>query len=87
MEDESANDLRTELAELEAREAQLSAMRGRLHDQIDRGFASEATRAHEREISDERRQLHRQIDSLRGLLGVQVEPRREALGFAERREL
>jgi len=64
--DESAlDDLRNELAELEAAEAQLSAQRRRLHQQIDFGFSTAETRAREREVSDERRRLHHRIDSLR----------------------
>lgn len=59
------DDLRAELAQLEAHEALLSAKRRQLHQQIDYGYGSDATRAHEREISDERRQLHRRIDALR----------------------
>lgn len=64
------DDLRKELASLEATEARISAERRRLHEQIDFGYASEATRAREREVSDERRELHRRIDELRELLGV-----------------
>lgn len=67
--DETAlDDLRKELATLEAEEAKVSAERRRLHHQIDYGFANEATHAREREVSDERRQLHQRIDSLRELL-------------------
>jgi hypothetical protein len=70
--DEAERDaLREELALLEDAEARLSAERRRLHDQIDHGFASATTLAHEREVSDERRELHRRIDALREVLGVQ----------------
>jgi hypothetical protein len=62
------DDLRQELASLEAAETTLSAERRRMHNQIDYGYATEATRAREREVSAERRQLHRRIDSLRELL-------------------
>jgi hypothetical protein len=56
---------------LEEVEARLSAERRRLHDQIDYGFATATTRAREREVSHERRELHRRIDALREVLGVQ----------------
>lgn len=58
-------DLRTELARLEAEEARLSAMRGHLQHQIDFGFETASTRGREREVSDERRELHARIDELR----------------------
>jgi hypothetical protein len=48
----------------------VSAERRRLHQQIDFGYATETTRAREREVSDERHELHRRIDELRGLLGL-----------------
>ena len=70
MDEGSLDDLRKELASLEATEARISAERRRLHEQIDFGYASEATRAREREVSDERRELHRRIDELRELLGI-----------------
>ena len=70
MEDANLDDLREELARLEAEETLLSGQRRRLFDQIDHGFASDATRAREREVSAERRQLHQRIDSLRSLLGL-----------------
>jgi hypothetical protein len=65
----SLADLRAELARLEGEEAKLSALRDRLQDRIDLGFESETTRSREREISDERRELHRRIDSIRARLG------------------
>jgi uncharacterized protein YlxW (UPF0749 family) len=63
-------DLRAELTQLEAQEAMLSAQRRHLHNQIDYGYATDATRGREREVSDERRQLHRRIDELRELLAA-----------------
>jgi len=63
-------DPRTELARLEAEEARVSAQRRHLHHQIDFGYASDETRAREREISDGRLALHRRIDELRELLGM-----------------
>jgi uncharacterized protein YlxW (UPF0749 family) len=62
--------LRRELALLEAEEARLSAQRRMLHHQIDFGYATDTTRVREREVSDERRHLHRRIDSLRELAGT-----------------
>jgi chromosome segregation ATPase len=69
MSEANFDDLRTELSRLEAEEAKLSAIRERLQHQIDFGYASETTRAHEREVSDERQELHRRIDSIRARLG------------------
>jgi hypothetical protein len=65
------DDLRTELAALEAAETRISAERRRLHERIDLGFSTAETLAREREVSDERRQLHRRIDLLRELLQAQ----------------
>jgi len=62
--------LREELATLEEAESLVSAERRRLHHQIDSGFATESTRARERQVSAERRQMHQRIDALRELLGV-----------------
>lgn len=67
-------ELRKELKALEAAEALASAKRNRLHQQIDFGFANEDARAREREVSDERRQLHERIDAIRELLGMQAGP-------------
>ena len=67
----SLDELREELATLEATEKQISAERRRLHHQIDYGFSNAATLAREREVSDERRRLHRRIDALRELLPEQ----------------
>ena len=68
MEEANLREVREELARLEAEEARLSAARDRLHKQIDLGFETQTTRAREREVSDERRQLHQRIASLRELL-------------------
>jgi len=68
MENASIEDLRGELAVLEAKAARLSAMRSHLHQQIDFGFESSTSREREREISDERNELHERIDSLKELL-------------------
>ena len=74
MDQTSLDELREELATLEATEKQISAERRRLHDKIDYGFADESTLAREREVSAERRQLHRRIDALRDLLGAEGSP-------------
>ncbi len=68
MENASIDDLRGELAVLEAKAARLSAMRGHLHHQIDFGFETSTSREREREVSDERNELHQRINSLRELL-------------------
>jgi len=68
MAEPTLDDLRGELALLEAEEARLSATRQRLQDQIDFGFESGMTRDREREVSDERQEVHRRIDELRELL-------------------
>jgi hypothetical protein len=68
METRSSEDLRSELAGLEERAAQLSQMRSHLHHQIDFGFETSTTREREREVSDERLELHQRIDALRQLL-------------------
>ena len=63
-------DLRAELAELELEAARLSATRSRLHNQIDFGFETTTTRERERQVSDERQELHRRIDQLRDKLAT-----------------
>ncbi len=60
--------LRHELAGLETEEARLSAVRRHLQHQIDFGFESATTRDREREVSDERQEIHRRIESVRELL-------------------
>jgi hypothetical protein len=70
MEDASLDDLRHELALLEAEEARLTAERHRLHGQIDFGFETHTTRARERRISDQRRRVHNRIDALRELVAT-----------------
>jgi hypothetical protein len=74
VETENTDEVRTELARLEAEEALVSAQRRHLHHQIDFGYASDETRAREREISDRRHELHRRIDELRELLGLRPGP-------------
>ena len=65
MEDVTIDDLRGELAALEAKAARLSQMRSHLQHQIDFGFETSTTREREREISDERNEVHQRIDSLK----------------------
>ena len=64
----SIEELRKEVAELEEQAARLSTMRAHLHHQIDFGFETATTRAREREVSDERNELHERIHTLRKLL-------------------
>jgi predicted nucleic acid-binding Zn-ribbon protein len=64
----SIDDLRGELAALEAEAVRLSQMRSHLHHQIDFGFETSTTRKREREVSDERQAIHQQIDSLKETL-------------------
>jgi regulator of replication initiation timing len=71
MENPSIDELRGELAVLEAEAARLSLMRRHLHHRIDFGFETASTREREREVSAERRELHERIDSLRELLRTQ----------------
>jgi regulator of replication initiation timing len=71
MTETSLDELRKELARLETEESRLSAERHRVQDRIDLGFATDHTRARERELSDGRRQLHQRIDELRELLRAQ----------------
>jgi hypothetical protein len=70
--------LAEELSALEAEEAQVSAERRRLQQQIDNGFATEASRTREREASLRRRELHLQIDAIRLRLGLPAGPRPRA---------
>ena len=68
MENPSTDELQGELAALEAKAARLSQMRSHLQHQIDFGFESSTTREREREVSDERSELHQQIDSIKATL-------------------
>ena len=65
MDESNLAEVSSELARLEAEEARLSAKRGHLQHQIDFGFETTSTREREREVSDERQELHRRIDALR----------------------
>lgn len=68
MENLSIDELRVEIAKLEAQALRLSAMRSHLHHQIDFGFETATTREREREVSDERNEIHERIDSLKAKL-------------------
>ena len=68
MDNLSLDDLRGELAVLEARAARLSQMRDHLHHQIDFGFESASTSERELEVSAARRELHQRIDLVRKIL-------------------
>lgn len=70
VDDVNVNGLRSELALLRAQEERLSSERGRLHDQIDLGFDKDTTRERERDVSDQRRQLHARIRTVEGQLRV-----------------
>ncbi|HET7353345.1 MAG TPA: hypothetical protein VFJ11_04775 [Gaiellaceae bacterium] len=70
MDESSLNDLRKELAVLEAEEERLSAERDRLHHQMDFGFESGTTREREQEVSVARRDLHQRIDLVRKILNA-----------------
>jgi hypothetical protein len=61
----SLEDLFAELSQMEAAEVLLSGERNRLQDKIDFGFGTEATREREREVSDQRRELHQRIAAVR----------------------
>lgn len=70
MDESSLNDLRKELAVLEAEEERLSAERDRLHHQMDFGFESGTTREREQKVSVARRDLHQRIDLVRKILNA-----------------
>jgi hypothetical protein len=52
------------LAQLEARELEVSRLRRKLHERL-ASFPNESTMERERELSKERRELHVEIDALR----------------------
>lgn len=58
----------SELSTLQRDEVHLSALRRRLHEQIDRGFPNDIVLAREKQVSADRRELHRRIDALRAVL-------------------
>jgi hypothetical protein len=60
--------LRAELEKLEAEEREISAIRRKMHERIDRGFPTDLLIQQERKLSGERRALHIRIDTLRAQL-------------------
>jgi chromosome segregation ATPase len=72
MDEADLDALREELARLEAAEARASAERRRVQQQIDFGYSdSESLRVRERGVSATRREVHRRIDALQDLLGIE----------------
>jgi uncharacterized protein YeeX (DUF496 family) len=61
---DGVSELEAALDELDAEERQISAIRRRLHDKIER-FPSDDLFAQERELSRQRRELHARISDLR----------------------
>ena len=59
---------RVELEKLEAEEHEISAIRRKMHERIDRGFPTELLIQQEQKLSKERRELHHRIDVLRAEL-------------------
>ncbi len=64
MSEEGQTEFEAALEELDAEERQISAIRRKLHDKIER-FPTEDLIAQEREISRQRRDLHARISELR----------------------
>jgi uncharacterized protein YlxW (UPF0749 family) len=61
-------ELRARLADLREEERAVSAQRVKLHERI-ASFANAVAEEQERELSNKRRELHAEIDRIRGLLG------------------
>jgi hypothetical protein len=61
-------ELRVKLAQLRAEERDVSAQRVKLHERL-ASFSNPVAKEQERELSDKRRELHAEIDRIRGLLG------------------
>ena len=61
------DELVLELEQLEHREREISALRSKIFDRL-ASFPNEITQQKEREVSAERRTLHRRIDELRAQL-------------------
>ena len=61
-------ELRARLAELQAEERDVSAQRVKLHERLS-SFSNVVAEEQERELSNKRRELHAEIDRIRGLLG------------------
>jgi len=56
---------RAELERLEVEEHEISAIRRKMHERIDRGFPTELLIQQEQKLSKERRELHLRSDGLR----------------------
>ena len=61
-------ELRARLVELQDEEAAVSAQRTKLHERL-ASFSNAVAEEKERELSVKRRELHAEIDRIRGLLG------------------
>ena len=61
-------ELRAKLVELQDEERDVSAQRVRLHERL-ASFSNAVAEEQERQLSEKRRQLHAEIDRIRGLLG------------------
>jgi hypothetical protein len=61
------DELMLELEQLEHREREISALRSKIFDRL-ASFPNEITQGKEREVSAERRAIHRRIDELRAQL-------------------
>ena len=59
---------RAELDQLETEEREISSIRRKMHDRIDRGFPTDLLIQQEQKLSNERRALHLRIDTLRAEL-------------------
>ena len=67
---EGVEAMRTELATLETEEREISAIRRKMHERIDRGFPTDLLIQQEQKLSAERRALHGRIDALRARLAL-----------------
>lgn len=61
-------ELRAKLAQLEEEERDVSAQRVKLHERL-ASFSNAVAEQQEQELSVKRRELHAEIDRIRGLLG------------------
>ena len=61
-------ELRARLVELQDEERDVSAQRVKLHERL-ASFSNDVAAERERELSAKRRELHAEIDRIRGLLG------------------
>jgi hypothetical protein len=61
-------ELRTKLVELREEERAVSEQRVKLHERL-ASFSNAVAEEQERELSAKRRELHAEIDRIRGLLG------------------